>query len=120
MCYFLKFSSTQLKVQLSRESTHKKINIPSEACQVPIYIKNSMHVSMDDITASEVIYMFQSPGRAAAAAFSMPMCFCLPWTASSTASFLGPSGTHCSLPAGPIMERGLLLSWAHRTRSPVT
>lgn len=90
----------------SPESQHiKKINIPSEACQVPIYIKNSMHVSRDDITATEVIYMFQSPSRAAA--FSMSMCFWLPWTASSTASFLGPSGTHWSLPAGPIMERGL-------------
>lgn len=63
-------------------------------------------MSRDDITATEVIYMFQSPGRAAAAC-SMSMCFWLPWTASSTAPFLGLSGTHCSLPADPIMERGL-------------
>lgn len=42
------------------------------------YIKNSTHVSRDDITATEVIYMFQSSGRAAAAAFTISMCLWLP------------------------------------------
>lgn len=41
------------------------------------YKKYSMHVSRDDITATEVIYMFQSSGGAAAAAFTMSMCLWL-------------------------------------------
>ena len=32
-----------------------------------MYISHSMHVSKDSIIAAEVIYMLQSPGRAAAA-----------------------------------------------------
>lgn len=92
----------------SPESQHIKKNLflQKHAKCLYIYIKNSMHMSTDDITATEVIYMFQSPGKAAAAC-SMSMCFWLPWTVSSTAPFLGLSGTHCSLPADPIMERGL-------------
>lgn len=82
-----------------------------DACQVPIYIRHSMHMSTGSITAAGVIYMHQSPGRAAAVFGHIHMSLaakdkqaparCLSWDPGKHASGAG------TLPAAPFIGAGL-------------